>query len=212
MKLSFVAIAGFLSVVLGATPSNRPLYKDPKANIDDRVKDLLSRMTIEEKTSQLLQGDIRNWLNTTTNAFNASGLAWSTTKRGGSYYVGVPISQQWISQAVKKAQDYSTYNTSLGIPPFVQTEGIHGLLLENATIFNSPLAHACSFNPGLIRKMGAAIAQESLAIGVNQILGPLADLARELRFGRVEETYGEDPYLTGEMGYEYVMGALNTTS
>lgn len=54
--------------------------------------------------------------------------------------------------------------------------------------------------------MAAAIAQESKAIGVNQILGPLADLARELRYGRVEETYGEDPYLVGELGYAYVKG------
>ena len=202
MKSSLLTVSTLLSAAYAQTP----VYKDPKAPIDDRVADLLKRMTIEEKTSQLLQGDIRNWLNIDNNKFNASGLAWSTDKRGGSYYVGVAIPPQWINDAVKKAQDYAVTNTSLGIPPWVQTEGIHGLLAINATIFNSPIAQACSFNPELIRKMGAAIAEESKAIGVNQILGPLADLARELRFGRVEETYGEDPYLTGEMAYEYVKG------
>jgi len=202
MKSSLLAASAILSTVIAQTP----LYKDPKAPIDDRVADLLKRMTIEEKTSQLLQGDLRNWLDWETNKYNASGLRWSTEKRGGSYYVGIAMDSQWINEGVKKAQLYAVQNTSLGIPPWVQTEGIHGLLAINATIFNSPIAQACSFNPELIRKMGAAIARESKAIGVNQILGPLADLARELRFGRVEETYGEDPYLAGEMSYEYVKG------
>src|SRR5258706_401135 len=76
----------------------------------------------------------------------------------------------------------------------------------NATIFNSPIGQACSWNPKLVQKMGAAIAQEALALGVNQIFAPLGDLARELRYGRVEETFGEDGYLAGEMGYSYVIG------
>lgn len=74
----------------------------------------------------------------------------------------------------------------------------------NATIFNSPIAHACSFNPELVGEMGLVIAQEALALGINQIFAPVVDLARELRFGRVEETYGEDGYLAGEMGYAFV--------
>ncbi|WP_264765671.1 hypothetical protein, partial [Moraxella catarrhalis] len=76
-------------------------YKDPSASIDDRVADLLSRMTIEEKTSQLIQGDISNWINTTTNAFNATGIAWNFEKRGGQFYVGYPVEQQWIAAGVK---------------------------------------------------------------------------------------------------------------
>lgn len=98
------------------------------------------------------------------------------------------------------------HNTTLGIPALVQSEGIHGFLIGNATIFNSPIAQACSWNLALIEKMGVAIAQEAAALGVNQIFGPLGDLARELRYGRVEETFGEDSYLSGEMGYSYVKG------
>jgi beta-glucosidase len=82
-----------------------------------------------------------------------------------------------------------------GIPTFTQSEGIHGLLALNATIFNSPIAFACSWNLELIEKMANVIGTESLALGVNQIFAPVVDLARELRFGRVEETFGEDPYL-----------------
>ncbi|KAF3008938.1 hypothetical protein E8E13_011353 [Curvularia kusanoi] len=181
-------------------------YKDPNASIDDRVADLLSRMTIEEKTSQLIQGDISNWINTTTNAFNATGIAWNFEKRGGQFYVGYPVEQQWIASGVKRGQDYILHNTTLGIPALVQTEGIHGLLVGNATVFNSPIAHACSWDPEAIHDMAVIIGKESQALGVNQIFAPVVDLARELRYGRVEETYGEDGYLSGEFGYNYVKG------
>ncbi|RDW77702.1 glycoside hydrolase family 3 protein [Coleophoma cylindrospora] len=132
------------------------------------------------------------------------------TNTGQSY----PVPQQWIAEGIKTAQDYLLYNTSLGIPALVQTEGIHGFLIGNATIFNSPIAHACSWNPALVEKMGVAIAQEAAALGVNQIFGPLGDLARELRYGRVEETFGEDAYLSGEIGYSYVKGlqSLNVSA
>ncbi|KAF9698311.1 hypothetical protein EKO04_003479 [Ascochyta lentis] len=181
-------------------------YKDPSASIDDRVADLLSRMTIEEKTSQLIQGDISNWINTTTNAFNATGIAWNFEKRGGQFYVGYPVEQQWVADGIKRGQDYLLHNTTLGIPAFVQTEGIHGLLVGNATVFNSPIAIACSWDPELAHEMAVIIGKESQALGINQIFAPVVDLARELRYGRVEETYGEDHFLAGEFGYNYVKG------
>ncbi|KAI2468205.1 glycoside hydrolase family 3 protein [Annulohypoxylon bovei var. microspora] len=183
-----------------------PLYKDSSASIEDRVADLLSRMTIEEKTSQLVQGDLRNWMDITDGTLNQTGLEWSMQSRAGSFYVGVAIPWEMLSNGVKTGQDYLMQNTTLGIPAWVQSEGIHGFLIPNATIFNSPIAHACSFNPPLVEKMAQAIAQEARALGVNQIFGPLADLARELRFGRVEETFGEDGYLTGELAHAYVKG------
>lgn len=209
MKLSIAAATALLFGISDAvTDSHKtPVYKNPKAKIDARVADLLSRMTIEDKTSQLVQGDIRNWMDTKTNAFNQTGLEWSMTTRAGSFYVGVPVEQQWIAESIKTAQDYLVHNTTLGIPAFTQTEGIHGFLIEGATIFNSPIAYACSFNRDLIHKMGKAIAQESAALGVNQVFAPLADLARELRFGRVEETFGEDGFLAGEIGYEFIKGS-----
>jgi beta-glucosidase len=189
-------------------------YKNPSASLDDRVSDLLSRMTIEEKTAQLIQGDISNWINTTTNAFNNSGLEWNFNVRAGQFYVGYAMPPEWISAGIKRAQDYLMHNTTLGIPALVQTEGIHGVLYGNATIFNSPIAHACSWDPELIHEMAVAIAKESQAIGINQVFAPVVDLARELRYGRVEETYGEDHFLAGEMGYNYVKGvqSLNVSA
>ncbi|KAK3324828.1 glycoside hydrolase family 3 protein [Cercophora scortea] len=182
------------------------IYKNAKAPVDDRVADLLSRMTLEEKTSQLVQGDVRNWMNETDNSFNRTGLEWSTRFRGGSFYVGIAVPQTWISEATRKAQEYIQKHTYLGIPALVQTEAIHGFLAINATIFNSPIAQACSWNPSLVEEMARVIAKESLALGVNQVFAPLADLSRELRFGRVEETYGEDGFLVGEMAHAYVVG------
>lgn len=104
-------------------------YKNPSAPINARISDLLSRMTIEEKTAQLIQGDISNWINTTTNACNATGLEWNFRVRAGQFYVGYAVPPGWISEGVKKAQEYLRENTTLGIPALVQTEGIHGVLV-----------------------------------------------------------------------------------
>ncbi|OJD40528.1 glycoside hydrolase family 3 protein [Diplodia corticola] len=207
------------AVIAGAAAQNvtangtAPLYKNPSAPVEDRVQDLLSRMTVQEKVAQLIQGDITNFINQTTGEFNASGLVWNMEWRAGQIWTGYPIPQQTIAEAGKIAQDYLLHNTTLGIPALLQNEGIHGggglpatVSYFNSTIFNSPIAHACSFNPDLVRDMADVIAQEALALGINQIFAPVVDLARELRFGRVEETYGEDPYLAGEMGYAYVRG------
>ncbi|KAI1498787.1 glycoside hydrolase superfamily [Biscogniauxia marginata] len=205
------SIVGLLSVLItlaqgGLGQNGTAVYKDPDAPVESRIADLLSRMTVEEKTAQLVQGDLRNWLNTTDGSLNQTGLEWSMQARAGSFYVGVAIPWKMLSDGIKVGHEYLVKNTTLGIPAWVQSEGIHGFLIPNATIFNSPIAHACSFNPALIEKMAKAIAQEARALGVNQIFGPMADLARELRFGRVEETYGEDGYLAGELAYSYVKG------
>ncbi|KAF6813850.1 glycosyl hydrolase family 3 [Colletotrichum sojae] len=209
MKLSLAfasVLVAFTAAQNGTTNSSSPIYKDPKASIDDRVSDLLKRMTIEEKTAQLLQADIRDYLNLTDGRFNESGLVWAAEHRANSIWTGLYSTVDKISHGAKLAQDYFVHNTTLGIPAFIQSEGIHGFLALNATIFNSPIAHGCSWNPMLIEKMAKVIAVESKALGVNQIFAPVVDLARELRFGRVEETYGEDPFLVGEYGYHYTKG------
>jgi beta-glucosidase len=174
--------------------------------VEDRIADLLSRMTIEEKTIQMMQGDISNWLNVTSGTFNRTGLEKNFAQKSGSFYVGYPISWDWLAENIKRGQDYAVNETRLGIPALVQTEGIHGFLIGNATIFNSPIAHGCSFNRDLIERMAKQIAVEAKTLGVNQLFAPLADLARELRYGRVEETYGEDPYHAGQSALHYVLG------
>lgn len=202
------ALVSLPLLALASTVANGsiPLYKNPNATIEDRVDDLLSRMTIQDKAAQLIQGDITNWLNVNDGSLNTSGLEWSMANRANSFYVGYYANWTTLWNGIKIGQDYLVHNTTLGIPAWVQSEGIHGFLIPNGTIFNSPIAQACSWNPALVEKMGRAIAQEAAAVGVNNIFGPLADLARELRYGRVEETFGEDSFLSGEMAYSYVKG------
>ncbi|KUL82300.1 hypothetical protein ZTR_10141 [Talaromyces verruculosus] len=186
--------------------SSSPPYKNPHLPVEQRVADLLGRMTIEDKMAQLMQGDITNWMNQNTGAFNSSGLVANMEEKAGSFYVGYPISWEMLTSNIQKGQDYLIHNTTLGIPALVQTEGIHGFLIGNATIFNSPIGYGSSWNRDLVQKMGQIIGQEARALGVTQLFAPLADLARELRYGRVEETNSEDPYLAGEIAYSYVKG------
>ena len=170
--------------------ANAP-YKNRSLAVEDRVQDLVSRMTIEEKTAQLMQGDISNWLNTTSGTFNHSGLVQNFEQKSGQFYVGYPISWEWLVENIKRGQDYAMNETRLGIPALVQTEGIHGFLIGNATIFNSPIGYACSWNRTQVQQMAMQIGREAQALGLSQLFAPLADLARELRYGRVEETFGE---------------------
>ncbi|KAF7547360.1 hypothetical protein G7046_g9031 [Stylonectria norvegica] len=205
MKPSTPLCAVALAASVWASQS-KPLYKNPKASIDDRVADLLKRMTVKEKTAQLIQGDMTNYLNITDGTFNKSGLIWNMEYRANSVWTGLYTEMETVKKAAKLAQDYLQHNTTLGIPTFVQSEAIHGFLGLNATIFNSPIGIGCSFNPELVEKMANIIAIEAMALGVNQLFAPQTDLARELRFGRVEECFGEDPYLVGEMAHSFVKG------
>jgi beta-glucosidase len=206
LVLATLALASTTCAQGRSSNATSPVYKNPNATINDRVADLLGRMTVEDKAAQLLQGDLANWLNVTDGSFNASGLQWNMQYRAAAFYVGYYANWTTLSHGIRLGQDYLTKNTTLGIPAWVQSEGIHGFLAANATVFNSPIAFACAWNPPLVEKMGQAIAQEALALGVNNIFAPVVDLARELRFGRVEETYGEDPYLAGEIAHSYVKG------
>jgi beta-glucosidase len=110
---------------------SKAVYKNPKASVEDRVEDLLRRMTVQDKVSQIVQGDIANWINFNDNSFNQTGLEWSMATRGGTFYIG-PYTQDKVSvvvDGIEKGQDYLMHNTTLGIPALVQSEGIHGFVL-----------------------------------------------------------------------------------
>lgn len=114
MKLSIVASTQVLAAVIQAVNGEQPLYKDPEASIEDRVRDLLPRMTVQEKTSQLIQGDIRNYLNLTDGRFNESGLEWSMTNRGHAVWTGLYTKPENINKGARIAQDYQMNQTELG--------------------------------------------------------------------------------------------------
>lgn len=192
MKSTILAAA---VTALASLAHSKPLYLNPNATIEDRIADLLPRMSLREKASQLVQGDMRNYIDIETGVVNKTGLDWNFEYRGHAVWTGLAVLPEIVKKSAQVAQDYLVNKTELGIPTYIQSEGLHGFLAWNATIFNSPIAMACAFNPELVEKMAKAIAIEAKALGVNQLFSPVVDLARELRFGRVEETFGEDAFL-----------------
>jgi beta-glucosidase len=193
------------------------LYRQSNASIEQRVDDLLKRMTLEEKVRQLdLYAGAKEIVDKHTDDTHAATDAlflpdkaqalWSNLGVGGIHDL-YPTPEQ-----ANANQKWVIEHNRLGIPAMFIEEGLHGF--NTGTVFPTPLNLAATWNPEIAQKTGAAIAAEARATGVDMILGPVLDLAREPRWGRVEEDFGEDPYLTGQMGLAYVRGAqgesLNT--
>ncbi|KAF4615931.1 hypothetical protein D9613_011320 [Agrocybe pediades] len=187
-----------------------PIYKNPEASIEDRVNDLLPRMTVEEKVAQLIQGDLNGWMNMTdpldnTKTYNQTGLEEMMRLKSGSIWAGYLTPHEKLAYAITIGQKYLLENTTLGIPALIQSEGLHGFT-DKGTIFPSPIGLAASFNPELVSQVANITATEAEGLGINHIFAPVLDLARELRWGRVEEGFGEDPFLSGELGHAFVTG------
>ncbi|EIW81674.1 glycoside hydrolase family 3 protein [Coniophora puteana RWD-64-598 SS2] len=187
-----------------------PTYKNANASIEDRINDLLPRMTVEEKVAQLMQGDIDGWMNMSdplddTLTYNATGLEEMLTTKAGAIWAGYLAPWDKIVYAIEVGQRYLMENTTLGIPGIVQSEGLHGFT-DNGTTWPSPIGLAASFNAPLLQEAATTIATEAEGLGYSQLFAPVLDLSRELRWGRVEENYGEDPFLTSQMGRAYVEG------
>jgi beta-glucosidase len=185
-KLCLLIAFAFVIKTAGAQ-----VYKDPKAPVAERVKDLLSRMTLEEKVGQMsmnsLKGSMQNPI--------AYGVCESPFTNIND-----------ITKLSIAAKKYAKEKTRLGIPPIQIGECLHGQLAAGATIFPQAIAQGSTWNPGLIEKMGSVIAYEASSSGVDQALSPLFDLIRDPRYGRNEECYAEDPYLVSRMGTSFVIG------
>ena len=187
-----------------------PIYKDRNAPIEQRVEDLLRRMTLEEKVRQLdLYAGIGVFdASVIDNTHIAPSAAFSSAKAElmwGSLGVGgihdiYPTAVQ--SNAI---QQWVIAHNRLGIPALFIEEALHGY--DVGTVFPSPINLAATWNPEVARQTAAAIASEARSNGIGMILAPVLDLARDPRWGRIEEDFGEDTYLTGQMGMAYVKGA-----
>ncbi|WP_242133434.1 glycoside hydrolase family 3 N-terminal domain-containing protein [Aestuariivivens marinum] len=181
-------------------------YKNPELSTKERVADLLSRMTLEEKIAQMSMLS----LSKLETGENGKVMDESLKKlfKGNSVgclespFIGV----EEIAKFSEAADKYLRENTRLGIPGIQIAECLHGQLAFGATIFPQAIAQGSTWNPELIKKMGQIIAQEATAGGVDQALSPLFDLARDPRYGRVEECFGEDPFHVAEMGKAFVIG------
>lgn len=180
----------FLSLCV-VTCANAQLYKDPKAPVAARVKDLLSRMTLEEKIGQMSATDLDKPLD--------GNIAYGVS---ASPFVSVFDIAKQSAEAKKQTREHSR----LGIPLLQIGECLHGQLAAGATIFPQAIAQGSTWNPALIKQMSSTIACEASSSGVDQALSPLFDIIRDPRYGRVEECYSEDPYLVSQMGVAFVTG------
>lgn len=181
-------------------------YKDPARPISERVDDLLGRMTLAEKRAQLTMKGL-SVLSLDENGKVPDSML---EKLFGGESVGClesPFVQHEIIAAYSEAADrYLRTKTRLGIPAIQIAECLHGQLALGPTIFPQAVSQGSTWNPELVRQMASVIALEASQAGVDQALSPLFDLAIDPRYGRVEECYGEDPFLVKQMGVAYVIG------
>lgn len=189
-------------------------YKNPEFSVEERVNDLIQRMTIEEKVNQMLKVEVGNLEQDEKGRITRESL--DNLFKGQSfgsldYPPWIDINNvtdiEGIAGFSQATDQYSRENTRLGIP-VIQLElgGMHGPLVKGATIFPQVLGQGSTWNRELIKKMAQVIAREASLVGYDQAFAPLFDLARDPRYGRVEECFGEDPFLVGEMGKAFVIG------
>jgi beta-glucosidase len=202
-----------LAIAVCSALADEPPYKNPDLPVNERVGDLLGRMTLEEKARQLDLYNAKNTIVTKSNQLNGVQVKPGTPfvperaeKALGNLGVGAIHELYPDAQLYNALQKWVMQHSCLGIPVLLTGEGLHGYMGCNATIFPQSVNLATTWNTDLARAEGAAIASETRAHGVEMILAPVLDVAREPRWGRVEEDFGEDPFLSGQLGLAYVEG------
>ena len=198
----------FLFVWLVGVSASAQVYKDATRPVEERVDDLLSRMTLEEKIAQLRHVHAGSILNA-DNTVDEQKLEKLLGSTGRGAVEGLPLSGKELARYARTVQTYCVEKTRLGIPIFVVAESLHGAAQDGATIFPQAVALGCTFNPPLAYQMTRAISTELHAMNVNQVLSPVLDVVRDLRWGRTEESFGEDPFLNTLMGLEEINGYLD---
>ncbi|HEY1719431.1 MAG TPA: glycoside hydrolase family 3 N-terminal domain-containing protein [Verrucomicrobiae bacterium] len=206
---------------LKSKPKSLPAYKLANLSPEKRVKDLLSRMTLEEKAAQMMCV----WQKKGEMLLDAAGnfdleKAKIHFKHGrGIGQVGRPSDAgsdpakpadgkdaRGMAELTNAIQKFFIEHSRLGIPVFFHEECLHGHAAKGGTSFPQPIGLAATFNPDLVEKLYAMTAAETRSRGAHQALTPVVDVAREPRWGRVEETFGEDPFLVTRMGMAAVKG------
>ena len=191
------------------------IYEDPSASINARVKDLLSQMTLEEKTCQLatLYGSGRVLRDTApTAAWKQAvwkdGIANIDEQANGIGPFKSELSFPYVNSVRNRQtiQRWFVEETRLGIPVDFTNEGIRGLNHDRATLFPAQCGQGATWDKQLISAIAKVEATEAKALGYTNIYSPILDIAQDPRWGRVVESYGEDPYLVGEMGKRMIIG------
>ena len=193
----------------------KPVYLDAEEKVANRVEDLISRMTVEEKIAQVTAV----WRQKKEMYNDSMGLDTAMARQLMPYGIGhitrpselagPPASGRLPADQIKfinEIQRWLVEETRLGIPAIMHEESLHGLAAKNATSWNQPIGLASTWNPELARELYAIAARQTRARGGHLLLTPVVDVCREPRWGRVEETFGEDPHLSAEMGIAAVLG------
>lgn len=223
MKFQIIVLL-FISCSVFAQTQKLP-YRNAALPVEQRVNDLLSRMTVEEKFWQLFMiPSSTNVLTTPQDKLayknGIFGFQLSAASQGGNtaeqmLKYNATENGEEVVKKLNAIQKYFVEETRLGIPIIAFDEALHGLVREGATSFPQAIGLAASFDTLLMSRVATAIATESKARGIRQILSPVINIATDVRWGRVEETYGEDPFLSSEMGVAFVkpfekMGIITT--
>ena len=208
-----------------------PIYKDPRQPVERRVEDLLSRMTLDEKVAQLETiWEQKAKVQTADGQFDPAkasaafpngigGFARPSDYRGVSQSNGaagaagetVNRDTRQTAEYVNAAQHWAVEQTRLGIPILMHEESLHGYVARGATSFPQAIGLASTWDPELITRVFSVAAREMRARGAVLALAPVVDVAKDPRWGRIEETYGEDPYLASQIGLAAIRGFQGPT-
>ena len=191
----------------------KDIFEDPSQTIDKRINDLLSQMTLEEKSCQcatlygykrVLKDDLPTpeW----KNEIWKDGIANIDEHLNGLKETQYSFPYSKHAEAINTVQRWFVEETRLGIPVDFSNEGIHGLNHDRATPLPAPIAIGSTWNQSLVRQAGIIVGREAKALGYTNVYAPILDLARDPRWGRVVECYGEDPFLVTSLGKEMVEG------
>lgn len=187
----------------------QPPYKNKNLPVDTRVKDLLGRMTPEEKFWQLfmIPGDLDN-VNPDQYRHGLFGFQVSASPKGDTggqmLSYGTGDNAVALAEKINAIQKYFVEKTRLGIPIIPFDEALHGLVRDGATVFPQAIGLAATWDTAMMSRVANEIAREAKLRGIRQVLSPVVNIASDVRWGRTEETYGEDPFLSSEMGIAFV--------
>ncbi|TVZ14923.1 glycoside hydrolase family 3 N-terminal domain-containing protein [Maribacter sp. MAR_2009_72] len=214
IELLFYPIITFIFLAFVPTHVAAQDYMNSNLPVEDRVEDLLSRMTVKEKVAQLNSVSLR------ISAQLEEGFSTESQTIHEQLANGIGMVENTLDHnlpaesvaAVNRIQKYLKEETRLGIPAIVGSEALHGHAGKNSTVFPTPLAMACSWNMELVEQAFNIIGREARIRGANEAHSPVLDIGRDPRWGRIEETYGEDTYLTTRMAKAAIAGMQGGTN
>lgn len=207
MKTSLSLIMAVMLVCTLTVDAQQSLpYKNPLLPTEVRVNDLLDRMTLEEKIAQIRH--LHSWDVFDGQILNQEKLDKMCGGIGYGFFEGFPLTAASCRKTFREIQTYMMEKTRLGIPGFSVAESLHGIVHEGTTIYPQNIALGSTFNPELAYEKTKHIAGELNTMGVKQVLAPCIDVVRDLRWGRVEESFGEDPFLCSKMAIAEVKGYM----